>query len=524
MDSVHTYKDSVRTYSRFLGSVYGDGRICLAPRQSVCNTSIHTGLHKVWFKEELTCTRPQVGANIMTEDLLQLWNHVLQRTKRELNNPNLDMLIQDARPVALASGTLTIQFPDQWAKDWVEARHLDDVKTIVLETIPSANQLEFVASQANGHKTQSPVYTPKRKPATNGTRPTRVSDDNRERMIGAPLNPRYTFDSFVVGPSNRFAQAASLAVAEDPAGAYNPLFLYGGVGLGKTHLMQAIAHYVREHHKGMYVVYVSSETFTNDLINSLSRRSMPEFRRKYRHVDLLLIDDIQFVAGKEQTQEEFFHTFNSLYEANKQIVISSDRLPKEIPTLEERLRSRFEWGLTTDIQAPDLETRMAILNKKANLEGVSLPNDTLLYIASEIQSNIRELEGALVRVMAYASLQGSPLTPEVAAEALKDIITARKTRIITIELIQKTVGAHYGIDVTELKGKKRNRSVTFPRQIAMFLCRELTDASLPRIGEQFGGRDHSTVIHAHEKIRMESEKDGILAQTINEISQKIKNG
>lgn len=455
----------------------------------------------------------------MSEDLLKLWSRVVQRTKDEINNPNLDMLMEGARPVALASGTLTVQFPSEWARDWVEARHLEDVKTIVLEAIPSASQVELMAAHQNGRTPRMPAQSSNPAPVS-----TAESENGRERMVGAPLNPRYTFDSFVVGPSNRFAQAASLAVAEDPAGAYNPLFLYGGVGLGKTHLMQAIAHYVREHHSSLYVVYVSSETFTNDLINALGRRSMAEFRRKYRNVDLLLIDDIQFVAGKEQTQEEFFHTFNSLYEAAKQIVISSDRPPKEIPTLEERLRSRFEWGLTTDIQAPDLETRMAILSKKANLEGLSLSNDTLLYIASEIQSNIRELEGALIRVIAYASLQNKALTPEIAEEALKDIISARKTRVVTIESIQSAVAAHYGVEVADLKAKKRTRSVTFPRQVAMYLARELTDASLPRIGEEFGGRDHSTVIHAYEKIRSESKADNILAQTIKEIGQKIKNG
>ena len=456
----------------------------------------------------------------MTQDLAQLWSQVVERARREIKNSNLDMLIAGARPIALTSGTLTIQFATEWARDWVEARHLDEMRTIVLEAFPSAHELELVAVGENGRRPRPPA----RSLPEGGNGAASYGEFGRERLTGAPLNPRYTFDSFVVGPSNRFAQAASLAVAEDPAGAYNPLFLYGGVGLGKTHLMQAIAHYVREHHSSLFVVYVSSETFTNDLINALSRRSMAEFRRKYRHVDLLLIDDIQFVAGKEQTQEEFFHTFNALYEAGKQIVISSDRPPKDIPTLEERLRSRFEWGLTTDIQAPDLETRMAILSKKAAGEGITLPNDTLLYIATQIQSNIRELEGALIRVIAYASLQNSPPTPEVAAEALKDIVSARQTRVITIEAVQAAVAAHYSVDIEDLKAKKRTRTVTLPRQVAMYLCRELTDASLPRIGQEFGGRDHTTVIHAFEKIRAEAQKNVILAQTIKEITQKIKNG
>jgi len=394
--------------------------------------------------------------------------------------------------------------------------------------------VELVTSSANGRGSASAQFEPARYGSfghsdhgyggysRNGAHASR--DDDRDRMMGAPLNPRYTFDSFVVGPSNRFAQAASLAVAEDPAGAYNPLFLYGGVGLGKTHLMQAIAHYVREHHRKLYVVYVSSETFTNDLINAQSRRSMSEFRKKYRSVDLLLIDDIQFVAGKEQTQEEFFHTFNALYEADKQIVISSDRPPKEIPTLEERLRSRFEWGLTTDIQPPDLETRVAILRKKASEEGLMLPNDVLLYIANEIQSNIRELEGALIRVVAFASLHGCDITLDVTIEALKDLLSARKTKTITIEAIQQAVAQHFGIKAEEMKSKKRTRSVAYPRQIAMYLARELTDASLPKIGEEFGGRDHSTVIHAYEKVKSEAEQDARLAHTLRELSEKLKNG
>lgn len=467
----------------------------------------------------------------MANDLKELWNQVVERTKGELANPNFDMLIDDARPVGLSSNTLTIMFPSEWARDWVEARHLGDITNAVQQLLPSIHSIELISPTLNGTQPKPPPGRKEQKdpgiaqngtssPQTNGEKPR----SEPSRMTGAPLNTRYTFDSFVVGPSNRFAQAASLAVAEDPAGAYNPLFLYGGVGLGKTHLMQAIAHYVRENHQKLYVVYVSSETFTNDLINALGRRTMAEFRRKYRHVDLLLIDDIQFVAGKEQTQEEFFHTFNALYEADKQIVISSDRPPKEIPTLEERLRSRFEWGLTTDIQAPDLETRVAILRKKASVEGLSLPNETLLYIATEIQSNIRELEGALIRVIAFASLQNMQPRPDVAEEALKDIVSARKNRIITIELIQVNVAGHYGVDVQDLKAKKRTRSITFPRQVAMYLSRELTDSSLPKIGEEFGGRDHSTVLHAYDKIKNEMEANATLAQTVKEITLKIKNG
>jgi len=337
------------------------------------------------------------------------------------------------------------------------------------------------------------------------------------------LNPRYTFDTFVVGNSNRFAHAASLAVAEAPARAYNPLFIYGGVGLGKTHLMQAIGHYVLEHNPGYKVVYVTSEKFTNDLINAIGKKAMAEFRDRYRNIDVLLVDDIQFVAGKESTQEEFFHTFNALYEANKQIVMSSDRPPKEIPTLEERLRSRFEWGLTTDIQPPDLETRIAILRKKAASESLEIPEEVLSYIANRIHSNIRELEGALNRVIAVASLSRRSVSVEIAEEALKDIVGSPRQRQVTIEMIQAAVANHYSIKVADMRGKKRTRAVTVPRQIAMYLARELTDASLPRIGEEFGGRDHTTVLHAYEKVQRMLQKNPSLQRDVNQIIQELQN-
>jgi len=463
----------------------------------------------------------------MQLQLQDLWKHVVERARRDFGSTTLDMLLENAEPVKLESGTLTLRFLTNWERDWVEARHLDDLRTMCRELVPGIVDIELITASDNGSAVASPP--PSSTGAGGDASPSRpapglLRSRAPARVSGGTLNPRYTFDSFVVGPSNRFAQAAALAVAEDPAGAYNPLFLYGGVGLGKTHLMQAIAHYVREHHRRMLVVYVSSETFTNELINALAKRSMAEFRQKYRSVDVLLIDDIQFVAGKEQTQEEFFHTFNALYEAEKQIVISSDRPPKEIPTLEERLRSRFEWGLTTDIQPPDLETRVAILRKKAADEGITLPNDTYLYIANVIQSNIRELEGALIRVVAYASLQNLPLTPEVAEEALKDIVSASKNRVITVDLIQSVVASHFGVNVADMKAKKRTRALAFPRQIAMYLTRELTDSSLPEIGEAFGGRDHSTVIHACEKIKQEAANNPSLSQTLRELTQKIQAG
>jgi chromosomal replication initiator protein len=336
------------------------------------------------------------------------------------------------------------------------------------------------------------------------------------------LNPRYTFDSFVIGSGNRFAHAASLAVAEAPAKAYNPLFLYGGVGLGKTHLMHAIGHFVLQHNPAAKVLYISSEKFTNEFINAIRDNRGESFRNKYRNIDVLLIDDIQFLAGKEQTQEEFFHTFNALHEERKQIIISSDRQPKEIPTLEERLRSRFEWGLITDIQPPDLETRIAILRKKARSENLEIPNEAMAYIASQIDSNIRELEGALIRVVAYSSLINEDISVALAADALKDIVPHNRPRAITIHDIQQKVGEFYGMRLEDFKARKRTKAVAFPRQVAMYLSRELTDFSLPKIGEAYGGRDHTTVIHAYEKISAQLKIDQELGRVIASIIDKIK--
>ncbi|VTQ81428.1 chromosomal replication initiator protein DnaA, partial [Hathewaya histolytica] len=340
--------------------------------------------------------------------------------------------------------------------------------------------------------------------------------------MSSTLNPKYTFNSFVIGNSNRFAHAASLAVAEAPAKAYNPLFIYGGVGLGKTHLMHAIGHYILQNNSKSKVVYVTSEKFTNELINSIKDDKNEEFRNKYRNVDVLLIDDIQFIAGKERTQEEFFHTFNALHEANKQIILSSDRPPKEIPTLEDRLRSRFEWGLITDIQAPDFETRIAILKKKADVDNLNIDNEVMVYIANKIKSNIRELEGALIRVVAYSSLTNKQINVDLAAEALKDIISNKQSKQITIDLIQDIVSSYYNLKIEDLKSARRTRNIAFPRQIAMYLCRKLTDMSLPKIGEEFGGRDHTTVIHAYDKISENLKKDETLEDIVNELAKKIK--
>lgn len=340
------------------------------------------------------------------------------------------------------------------------------------------------------------------------------------------LNPKYIFETFVVGKSNEFAHAASLAVAEsyeNPSEAHsNPLFIYGGVGLGKTHLMQAIGHFILQQDPSKKVLYVTSEQFTNELINSIQTNKNEEFRNKYRKVDLLLIDDIQFIADKDRTQEEFFHTFNDLHEANKQIVLTSDKPPKEIKSLEERLISRFAWGLVVDIGPPDLETRIAILRSKADSEGFDVPDNVINFIAQNVRSNIRELEGALSRVMAYSKLTIGEITEETAAIVLKDIYSPKKTKVVTPELIKNTVAKTFRISTDDINSKKRTRAIAYPRQIAMYITRELTDLSLPRIGEEFGGRDHSTVIHAYNKIESDMEEDTSFKIKVNNLMKEIK--
>jgi chromosomal replication initiator protein len=404
---------------------------------------------------------------------------------------------------------LIVEAPNEFARDWLEGNYSQILAKIIHELTGAEMELKFVIPDAHTEDQETASTAINRKKAQ--------QTENYQTM----LNPKYTFDTFVIGSGNRFAHAASLAVAEAPAKAYNPLFIYGGVGLGKTHLMHAIGHYILEHNPSAKVVYISSEKFTNEFINAIRDNRADDFRNKYRNVDILLIDDIQFLAGKESTQEEFFHTFNTLHEESKQIVISSDRPPKEIPTLEDRLRSRFEWGLITDITPPDLETRIAILRKKAKAEGLDIPNEVMIYIANQIDSNIRELEGALIRVVAYSSLENKDITAELAAEALKDIIPASKPNVLTIQDIQKAVGEYFGLKLEDFKAKKRTKSVAFPRQIAMYLARELTDFSLPKIGEEFGGRDHTTVIHAHEKISKLIQEDPLFLKQLEEIKNKL---
>ncbi len=445
------------------------------------------------------------------DDFSVIWEKTLESVSSFLSKPSFETWLKPTKPISFQDKILTVEVPNDFARDWLESRYAPLLTATIKEIMDEEIELRFVTPE---HDELSNKTVPVNPPVNN--------NNNSAPAQPSQLNPKYSFESFVVGESNRFAHAASLAVAEAPGKAYNPLFIYGGVGLGKTHLMQAIGHFVLKNHANYRVVYVSSEKFTNELINAIRFNRTPQFRDTYRNVEVLMIDDIQFFVGKESTQEEFFHTFNTLYESGKQIVISSDRPPKEIPTLEDRLRSRFEWGLITDIQAPDLETRIAILRKKAGLEGWNLPNDVIVNIADQINSNIRELEGALIRIIAYASFHNKQISLDMANEVLKDVNSSKSKRV-TIPLIQQAVVEFFNVSLEELKAQRRSKNVTFPRQIAMYLVRELTDYSLPKIGQEFGGRDHTTVIHAYEKIqelmKNDMEVDRIIKNLIHKLGQ-----
>jgi chromosomal replication initiator protein len=434
----------------------------------------------------------------------ELWTDALRRIEGQLNKPTMESFLKVMRPVGLQGDTFVFSVPNRFAKDWVEQRLLGVIRGALRAAVGRSIEVRLTV-------TETPAPPPAPRPAAPGA--ARTSE-------GTQLSPKYTFETFVVGAGNRFAHAAALAVAEAPARAYNPFFIYGGVGLGKTHLLQAIGHRVLS--AGLArVAYVSSEKFTNELINSIRDDKTLEFRQRYRNVDVLLIDDIQFLAGKERTQEEFFHTFNTLHEASHQIIITSDRPPKEIPTLEDRLRSRFEWGLIADIQPPDLETRIAILRKKAEHEGIAVPDEVAEFIAQRIPTNIRELEGALVRVVAYASLTRSPVSVDLASDVLRDLLPPTRARVVTIPAIQQVVAEFFGIRVEEMRAKRRTKGVAFPRQVAMFVARELTDASLPRIGEEFGGRDHTTVMHACQRVRETLRRDAHLAASLKRLMDDL---
>ncbi len=439
--------------------------------------------------------------------LESLWARILEAISRKMPATSVESWIAPCRLVTIEGDHLTIAAPNPFSKDWLVQHHLPALQAAAQEALGGHPRITVVA----GSSAAPPEPASASAPAPRPTAP----------AIADGLNPRYTFDTFVVGSSNQFAQAACHAVAELPSKAYNPLFIYGGVGLGKTHLLHAVGHQSVQLFPGMTVLYLSTERFTNELINAIRYDRTAEFRSRYRTIDLLLIDDIQFISGKERTQEEFFHTFNDLYDSRKQIIVSSDCSPKDIPEIEERLRSRFEWGLIADIQPPDFETRVAILKKKAAVERVRLGDDVAYLIANRVRSNIRELEGSLTRMIAFCALTGREMNVDLAEEVLGEL-WGDDERIVTIEQIQRKVSDFFGVTVSDLKAKTRTKTVALPRQVAMYLARQLTHASLAEIGRAFGGKDHTTVLHAVDKIETALTDDHKLRKNVDALIQAIK--
>jgi chromosomal replication initiator protein len=442
----------------------------------------------------------------------ELWDSALAALERKFSKPVYEMWIKPIRLVSLDGDELLLSVHNVFARDWLENRLKTQISDVLFELLGARLNLRFTVAEPEPSAAADAVPVP----APAAPRP-------HEELRSSNLNGRYTFEEFVIGNSNRFAHAAAQAVACAPARAYNPLFLYGGVGLGKTHLMHAIGHRVLLDNASANVVYVTCEKFTNEFIIALQNNRTPEFRNRYRQVDVLLIDDIQFLAGKETTQEEFFHTFNALHESGRQLIISSDRPPKEIQTLESRLRSRFEWGLLTDIQAPDIETREAILRKKAQSEQIPVPDEVTSFIAKVIPSNIRELEGALIRVVAYASLTASPITLDLAAEVLKSAVAQAPLQRITIPKIKETVASAHGLTVKEMDNGRRDQRLAGPRQIAMFIATQLTNYSLPQIAREFGKKDHTTVMYARDKISEHMQRDEIFRNKIRQLIGMCQN-
>jgi chromosomal replication initiator protein len=441
-----------------------------------------------------------------------LWEEISGRLKEALADGTYSKWFGDVRGLELEGETLVLTVPSEFTRDWIEGHFLGLIGAAVRDIIGIERALELRV--AGDRPTEDRVGSDAVVPMVQGL---------RVRPESGGFNAKYTFDSFVIGSSNRFAHAAALAVAEAPAQAYNPLFIYGGTGLGKTHLLQAVAQYVAEHSSKLSVRYVTSEAFVNDFINSLRDKRIEGFKQRYRAYDVLLIDDVQFFEGKERFQEEFFHTFNSLYEAGSQIVLSSDRPPRDIATLEERLRSRFEWGLITDIQPPDLETRIAILRKKVKVDRIHVHDEQVLtFIAGRVSSNIRELEGALTRVVAFSSLTGRPMTVELAQDVLRDVFPQGEAAEVSIRRIQDLVAERFNLSLEELCSDKRSQNIVYPRQVAMYLSRELTDSSLPKIGKEFGGRDHTTVIHATSKIARLIREDRSVYNLVQELTARVK--
>ncbi len=443
-----------------------------------------------------------------------LWEEISGRLREALSDGTYSKWFGDVHELAFEGDTLVLTVPTEFSRDWIEGHFLGLIGAAVRDIVGSERPVELRVATGT-------------EPAREDQADADGVDPMVQRLPGRPesggFNAKYTFDSFVIGSSNRFAHAAALAVAEAPAQAYNPLFIYGSTGLGKTHLLQAVAQYVAEHSGALTVRYVTSEAFVNDFINSLRDKRIEGFKQRYRAYDVLLIDDVQFFEGKERFQEEFFHTFKSLYEAGSQIVLSSDRPPRDIATLEERLRSRFEWGLITDIQPPDLETRIAILRKKVKVDGINVHDEQVLtFIAGRVSTNIRELEGALTRVVAFSSLTGRPMTVELAQDVLRDVFPQGEAAEVSIKRIQDLVAERFELTLDELCGEKRSQNIVYPRQVAMYLSRELTDSSLPRIGKEFGGRDHTTVIHATSKISRLIREDRSVYNLVQELTARVK--
>ena len=438
----------------------------------------------------------------------ELWSAAVAEIKEQIGKQNFETWIKPISFVSRSKTEVVLDVPNKFFRDWLTEHYLEQMEA-VLSTL-AKNDIKVVFGinerldgQAGVEKTLKKDDKPREKGPSNNN-----------------LVARYTFQNFVVGASNQFAHAACMAVANQPGEHYNPLFIYGGVGLGKTHLVNAIGHHAVAQRPGLKVVYLSSESFMNELIASLRRDKMDEFKKKFRNVEILILDDVQFIAGKERTQEEFFHTFNSLYESHKQIVITSDKFPKEIPGIEDRLRNRFEWGLIADIQPPDMETRVAILQKKAEEEGVKLPQDVALFLASHIDSNVRELEGSLTRLGAFASLTKAAITVDLAKDVLRNTLKNAQ-REITVENIQKTICEYFNVKIGDLKAKRRTQNIALPRQVAMYLCRKHTETSFPAIGDKFGGRDHSTVIHASKTIERKIKEDPHMQTTIEKLERNL---
>jgi len=443
--------------------------------------------------------------------MVELWEEALRQLRERIGKQNFKTWIEPIQFVSLTTDGASLEVPNKFFRDWVTEHYTEQITDVLRSLVQ--RKVNIVLSINSRLQFKSINENAARKP----------TPEERDQIKAQRTNnliPKYTFENFVVGGSNQFAHAASMAVANQPGEHYNPLFIYGGVGLGKTHLANAIGHRAAAHRSGLKVFYLSSESFMNELIASLRRDKMDEFKTKFRNIDLLILDDVQFIAGKERTQEEFFHTFNSLYESHKQIVITSDKFPKEIPGLEDRLRNRFEWGLIADIQPPDMETRVAILQKKAENEKITLPHDVAIFLASNIDSNVRELEGSLTRLGAFASLTKTTITVDLAKEVLHNTLKGMQKEI-TVESIQKTICDYYNIKIGELKAKRRTKNIALPRQVAMYLCRKYTATSFPSIGFKFGGRDHSTVIHASKTIEKRIKDDPLMQTTIEKLEKNL---